>query len=55
MKKWGIKVNGVWLTDNKNKVAVYDMRRKAQKDADDFNSLRPKTQNPYSVREYRGK
>jgi len=32
---------------------VYFMKREAQQDADDFNSMRKKGDDPYTVKEYK--
>ena len=51
MKKWGIKIDKWWVTDNKGKTATYDKRSDAAKDAADFNSMRKKGDDPYTVKE----
>ncbi len=51
-KKWGIRINGQWV-EHENKASIYYLKREAQQDADDFNSLRPKGDNPYKVKEYK--
>ena len=54
VKKWGVKVDSKWWTlDNKHKPATYYKKSEAQKDADDFNSMRKKGDNPYTVEEYK--
>ena len=53
MKKWGIKIDKWWVTDNKGKTATYDKRSDAAKDAADFNSMRKKGDDPYTVKEYK--
>jgi hypothetical protein len=53
-KKWGIKINGSWITSaGEAKDMVYYMKRRAQQEADDFNSMRKKGDNPYIVQEYK--
>ena len=53
VKKWGIKVQGKWwVKRGGDEDAIYYLRRQAIKDADDFNSLRKKGDNPYTVEEY---
>ena len=52
MKKWGIKIGKYWVT-GKDGDATYYKRSDAAKDADDFNSMRKKGDNPYAVKEYK--
>jgi len=54
VKKWGIKIDGSWITTaGEAKDMIYYMKREAQQDADDFNSMRKKGDNPYKVQEYK--
>ena len=54
VKKWGIMVDGKWwVMDKKDKPMKYDTNRKAEADASDFNSMRPKGDDPYKVQEYK--
>jgi len=54
-KKWGIKVNGKWWIQGAKpgKPYIYDKHGDAIKDAQEFNSMRKKGDNPYSVEEYK--
>ena len=52
-KRWVIKVNK-WFVEHQGVPVVYDTKGEAVKDANDFNSLRSKNDNPYSVEEYKG-
>ena len=53
IKRWGIKVNGKWWVESDRKPAVYDKYADAIKDARDFNSLRKRGDEPYTVEEYK--
>jgi len=53
IKRWGIKVEGKWWVQTHNEDAVYYKRGDAAKDAADFNSLRIKKENIYTVEEYK--
>ena len=54
VKKWGIKVRGKWWTlDNKHKDAVYYKKSDAEKDATEWNAMRERGDNPYTVEEYK--
>jgi len=53
-KQWGVKVDGKWWIESNGKPTIYPLRREAQRDADDFNSMRKKgTNKPYTVEEYK--
>ena len=51
-KLWGIRIGKYWVIGKDGGDAVYPMKRKAQQDADDFNSMRKKGDEPYTVKEY---
>jgi hypothetical protein len=51
-KLWGIRIDKYWVMGKEGRDAVYTMKRKAQQDADDFNSMRKKGDDPYTVKEY---
>ena len=53
MKKWGIKVNKKWWVEHDGKPSIYYLKREAEEDAADFNSMRKKGDNPYTVEEYK--
>ena len=52
-KLWGIRIGKYWVTGKDGGDAVYFMKREAQQDADDFNSMRKKGDDPYTVKEYK--
>lgn len=52
-KKWGIMVDGKWWIEEDGKPAIYYLKKEAQQDADDFNSMRKKGDTPYQVKEYK--
>ena len=53
-KKWGIKINGSWVTSaSEAEDMIYYMKREAQREADDWNSMRKKGEDPYKVQEYK--
>ena len=52
-KKWGIMIDGKWWIEEDGKPSIYYLKREAQQDADDFNSMRKKGDEPYQVREYK--
>ena len=52
-KKWGIMVDGKWWIEEDGKPAIYLLKKEAQQDATDFNSMRKKGDEPYQVREYK--
>ena len=53
VKKWGIKVNNKWWVESNGKPVIYWTKESAKQDAADFNSMRPKGDNPYEVKEYK--
>ena len=53
IKKWGIKVEGKWWVQTRNKDSIYYKRGDAVKDASDFNSLRLDKEKIYTVEEYK--
>jgi hypothetical protein len=59
VKKWGIKIDGQWLVTSDSEEtnamsnAIYFKRSAAIKDVDDFNSMRTRGDNPYTVEEYK--
>ena len=53
MKKWGIRINKKWWVEHDNKPSIYYLKREAEEDAADFNSMRKKGDNPYTVEEYK--
>jgi len=55
VKKWGIRVkDSGWIVDGDWKPAVYYKKSEAVKDANDFNSLRKKSDGIiYTVKEYK--
>ena len=52
IKKWGIKIGKYWVT-GKDGDATYYKRGDAVKDAEDFNSMRKRGDDPYTVKEYK--
>jgi hypothetical protein len=52
IKKWGIRIKNWWVT-GKDGDAIYYKRSDAAKDAADFNSMRKKGDEPYTVKEYK--
>ena len=52
LKKWGIRVRGKWWVQGANEDMIYNMKREAQKDADDFNSMWKGREKIYTVEEY---
>jgi hypothetical protein len=52
-KKWGIKVDNKWWIEHRGKPSIYYLKREAEEDASNFNSMRPKGDNPYKVQEYK--
>ena len=52
VKKWGIKINGQWV-EHEDKPSIYYLKREAEEDASDFNSMRKKGEKPYEVQEYK--
>ena len=52
-KRWGIMVDGKWWIEEDGKPSIYYLKREAQQDADDFNSMRKKGDTPYQVKEYK--
>ena len=52
-KRWGIMVYGKWWIEEDGKPAIYLLKKEAQQDATDFNSMRKKGDEPYQVREYK--
>ena len=53
VKKWGIRIEEWWVADAKGKDATYTKRSDAVKEAASFNSMRPKGDDPYVVKEYK--
>jgi hypothetical protein len=53
LKKWGIKVNGKWWIQSVGEDATYYMKQEAQKDANDFNTMRIGKEKVYTVEEYK--
>jgi len=53
VKKWGIKVNNKWWVEDGKGPSTYYLKREADKDAADFNSMRKKGDDPYTVEEYK--
>ena len=53
VKKWGIKIDGKWWIEEDGKPSIYWLKKEAQQDADDFNSMRKKGDTPYTVKEYK--
>ena len=54
VKKWGIKIKDQWvMTSDSVTDAVYYVKKEAEQDADDFNSMRNRGDNPYTVEEYK--
>ena len=53
VKKWGIKVNNKWWIEHDSKPSIYYLKREADQDAADFNSMRKKGDSPYTVEEYK--
>jgi hypothetical protein len=52
-KQWGIIIDGKWWIEEDGKPSIYQFKRQAQQDADDFNSMRKKGDTPYQVKEYK--
>jgi hypothetical protein len=52
-KQWGIRIGKWWVMDKKDKPMKYKTKREAEAEASDFNSMRPKGDNPYEVKEYK--
>ena len=52
-KKWGIMVQKKWWVEDHGKPSIYFLKREAEEDAKDFNSMRPKGEDPYTVEEYK--
>jgi len=53
VKKWGIMIDGKWWIEEDGKPSIYYLKKEAQQDADDFNSMRKKGDAPYQVKEYK--
>ena len=53
IKKWGIKVSGKWWIQSADDDAIYNIKREAQKDATNFNSMRLGKEKVYTVEEYK--
>ena len=46
-------IDGKWWIEEDGKPSIYYLKREAEQDAADFNSMRKKGDTPYQVKEYK--